>query len=237
MAKFFDKTVCLAVETSGRGGSIAVGIGGVIVAETAFSGLMRHSVELFTVVKKLLCEIEKKSADIGHIYISIGPGSFTGLRISASFAKMMALATDAKIVTVRTSDTLAENVCDYIQDRQNDARRIATIIDAKRREFFVATFERVGDKWVKVTGDCLMSSKSFVRKFAGEGESDDPIYLLGEGLVYYKDQFAGAGIEFLPEAYWAARASGLYKLAWIKASEGDFADAASFAPMYLRKPV
>lgn len=240
MLKNFDGPLSLAVETSGRAGSITLGAGEEIFAETVFSGQMRHSAELFSAAEQLLCDIDGKSGDIGYIYITMGPGSFTGLRISAAFAKMMALAGDVKIVTVCTSDTVALNAWDYLKTSNKDVRRIATIIDAKRKQFFVASFDLVENNWQKVTDNCLMSSDSFVEQFARPSSGLEawlPIYLLGEGLVYYKDNFKGAGIDFIPEIHWSAKSSALYKLGHKKALEGIFADPATFAPMYLRNPV
>ncbi len=79
MTKKVKKTVSISVETSGRAGSIAVGIDGEKPIETRFSGQLRHSIELFSAVKKLLEDQGKSSADVGKIYCVIGPGSFTGL--------------------------------------------------------------------------------------------------------------------------------------------------------------
>lgn len=240
MSKKFDGPLSLAVETSGRAGSITLGAGEEIFAEIVFSGQMRHSAELFSAAEQLLCDIDGKSGDIGYIYISIGPGSFTGLRISAAFAKMMALAGGVKIVTIGTSDTIALNARDYLKTSEKDVRRIATIIDAKRKQFFVASFDLVENNWQKVTDDCLMSSDSFIEQFSAPSsglKAGFPLYLLGEGLVYYKDKFKCAGIDFIPEIHWSARSSSLYKLGHKKALEGLFANPATFAPMYLRKPV
>jgi len=104
------KLLILAIETSGRAGSAAIALGQNLLAENTFSGPMRHSAELFGVVCNLLDRFDRKPKDIEHIYISIGPGSFTGLRIAATLAKTMNLANNAKIVAVDTLDVIAANV-------------------------------------------------------------------------------------------------------------------------------
>ena len=77
-----DKPLILAVETSGRYGSVALGAGSELLAERSFTGQMRHSAELFGAIRHLLSDFGRRPCDIEHVYISIGPGSFTGLRLS-----------------------------------------------------------------------------------------------------------------------------------------------------------
>ena len=81
--------------------------------------------------------------EIEQIYISVGPGSFTGLRIAVTLAKTMHLASAAKIVAVDTLDVIAANINDYIKEQTNGfPEKIATIIDAKRGQFFIAVYQR-----------------------------------------------------------------------------------------------
>ena len=225
-----QKPLCIAVETSGRAGSVAIGQGHEMLAEMRFSGLLRHSIELLTGAEELLVGIGKKPEDVGQINCVIGPGSFTGLRISVTMAKMFSMATGAKIVGVKTSDALAENASDYMEDTNAQLTRIATVIDAKRGDFFVTVFEKQGPEWVKTTQDKLIKAPEFVAEF---GNSEE-IWLLGEGLVYYKEDFAGKKINFLPEEYWAGRAKNIFKVGQRKADVGQFTNAVDLAPFYLR---
>jgi|GEM_PF-162677 len=105
-----DNPLILAIETSGRLGSVALAAGDKLLAETRFSGPMRHSAEIFPAVTDLLSRFSKKPDQIEQVYISAGPGSFTGLRIAVTFAKTMALANSAQIVAVDTLDCIAANV-------------------------------------------------------------------------------------------------------------------------------
>jgi tRNA threonylcarbamoyladenosine biosynthesis protein TsaB len=203
-----------------------------MLAETRFSGLLRHSIELLTNAEELLTGIGKKPGDVGQINCVIGPGSFTGLRISVTMAKMLSMATGAKIVGVKTSDALAENASDYMEDTSAQLQRIATVIDAKRGDFFIAIFEKQGTQWVKTTQDQLVKAADFVEKFGNNGK----IWLLGEGLVYYREDFAGKNINFLPEKYWPGRAKNIFKVGQRKADAGQFTDPVDLAPFYLRGP-
>ncbi|MFC1676024.1 tRNA (adenosine(37)-N6)-threonylcarbamoyltransferase complex dimerization subunit type 1 TsaB [Planctomycetota bacterium] len=230
----------LAIETSGRNGSIGIARGGQLLSETGFSAPMRHSAEIFIAITSLLKPLELSAEQIEHVYISIGPGSFTGLRIAATLAKTMHLANDAKIVAVDTLDVIAANAADPAlceqQEPETVPERVATILDAKRSEFFVAVYERqVKDNtiWQKQLPDCLMRASQFVERF---GNKDEPIWLLGEGLVYYKDKFKATNIRFMDECFWWPKARNVHLLGWAKALRDEFANPVTLEPKYLRLP-
>ena len=235
-----------------------------MLSEARFSGPMRHSAEIFPAVHKLLVRFSRKPKEIEHIYISVGPGSFTGLRIAVALAKTMHLANAAKIIAVDTLDVIAANATDYIKDlssvanlsavlsgvalaeteasakaeakeeeKVKDLNKIAAILDAKRGQFFIAAYENEQNRWKKSMPDCLMTAGQFIENCGGKSQ---PVWLLGEGLVYHKDKFKADGIRFLDEKYWNPRAEKVYKLGWEKALAGQFADPLTLQPTYLRRP-
>lgn len=223
----------LAVETSGRAGSVAMALGPRLLGQRCFSGPMRHGAELFPAVSELLGECGRKPRQIEHVYVSAGPGSFTGLRIAVTLAKTMYLAGAVKVVAVDTLDVVAENAGDCISQSSAEVRTIATIIDAKRGQFFVAVYQNSSGQWAKSTSDCLMTAAQFVDNFAGKSER---LWLLGEGLVHYKDRFKADGIEFFDERYWYPAAEKVHLLGWQSAREGRFNDPLRLVPNYLRGP-
>ncbi len=231
-----DEPLILAVETSGRMGSVALGQGEKLLGEQSFSEPMRHSEEIFPAVVGLLERVAKKPADIEQVHISNGPGSFTGLRIAVTLAKTVALTNKAKIVAVDTLDCIAANVIegDCNTNLKLD-ERLATILDAKRGQFFVAVYEKADDAgWQKILPDCLVTADDFLHSFAGCGK---PIALLGEGLVYYKDKFEDPAVRFLDEKFWNPTAANIHQLGWSMAKRGQFADVLTLAPNYLRRPL
>jgi tRNA threonylcarbamoyladenosine biosynthesis protein TsaB len=243
------KPLILAIETSGRTGSAAMALGEDNLGEVCFSGppqdglrQMRHSAEIFPAVQKLLERFSREPKEIEHIYVSAGPGSFTGLRIAVALAKIMHLANAAKVVAVDTLDVIAANADDYIkEEKAKGIIQIATILDAKRGQFFIAAYQneqvRTGTAyagvWKKTLPDCLMTAEQFLENFTGQSQS---IWLLGEGLVYHKDKFEADGIRFLNERYWSPRAGKVHLLGWQKALTGQFADPLTLQPTYLRRP-
>ena len=235
----------LAVETSGRLGSVAIAQGPKLLDEKQFSGPMRHSAEVFPAIVGLLKQFDKKPADIEQIYISVGPGSFTGLRIAVTLAKTMALANGARIVPVDTLDCIAANVINLTaktaENNLKSTERLAAILDAKRSQFFIAVYENAQNAiWKRILLDCLMTADEFLDRFASCGK---PIALIGEGLVYYKDKFNDPAVRVLDEKFWNPSAANVHRLGWQKACPsgrrarlGDFADPLTLTPNYLRGP-
>lgn len=216
----------LALETSGRIGSVSVGMGQNLSDEKTFSAPLRHSAELFDTIINLLKNLNKKPNQIEHIYISMGPGSFTGIRISVAVAKMMALASQTKIVAVSTTDAMALNITD------NNISRIAAVIDAKRNQFFIAVFEKQNGSWQKVLADCMLTAEEFKEQF---DRPEAPIWLLGEGLLYYAEKFETDNIKILDQQYWSPRAGNVFRVGAKMALEGKFSDPVSLVPFYLRR--
>jgi len=247
-----EKSLILAVETSSRIGSVAIALNGKMLSETVFSSPLRHSAEIFPAMRSLLDQFDLNPGQFEHIYISSGPGSFTGLRIATTLAKIMHLAHSAKIVTVDTLDVVAANVINLIPENTFSAsnhklpamegERVAAVLDAKRGQFFIAGYERDMDdernaagwaNWKKVLPDCLMTPSQFLDRFARE---DKPSWLLGDGLLYYKDKFQAGGVHFFHEKYWSPRAGKVLLLGRQMALKEQFADAMTLTPNYLRKP-
>lgn len=245
------KSLILALETSGRTGSVALALGRQLLAESTFSGPMRHSSEAFPAILGLLNRFDRKPGEIEHIYISVGPGSFTGLRIAVSVAKIMHLARSVKIVAVDTLDVIASNVInlppeDTMQPPIHvrppiSPDKIAVILDAKRGQFYTAVYQRMseGQKsmkdwiWTKIFSDSLLTASQFLDRFAA---GNGPIWLLGEGLVYYSDKFKAEGIHILDKRYWIPRAAKLHLLGYEMSLNGQFADPVTLQPKYLRGP-
>ena len=117
----------VAIETSGRIGSVAIVEGGQVVATEQFAHGLRHAASIVPIIDRLIRARNWGPKDIEQIYVSAGPGSFTGLRIGITVAKTMALVGGAKIVAVPTVRVLAVNAANPA-----DARHLIIVLDAKR---------------------------------------------------------------------------------------------------------
>jgi tRNA threonylcarbamoyladenosine biosynthesis protein TsaB len=253
-----EEPLVLAVETSSRVGSVALARGPALLADSTFSAPMQHSAELFPTISQLLNRFHVVPGDIAQVYIAIGPGSFTGLRIAVAMAKAMHLANETAIVTVNSLDVIATNTGDVssafsLQDSQGAGLdRIAAVLDAKRGEFYAAVYQRVewtgraapapdvgyvipapdGQIWRKTVPDCLMTADELINRF-GTGA---PLGVLGDGLLYHRDKYAAYNVRVLDEKCWSPRASNVHRLGYQKAQAGLFDNPMTLTPFYLRAP-
>lgn len=224
----------IAIETSGRLGSAAIGKRNEILSEMSFSGKMRHGAELFSTIKVLLDQSGTLPNEIQQVYITAGPGSFTGLRIAVTAAKMLALAQRVKIVAVDTMDVIAENLSKKSEICKKIPDCICTVLDAKKDFFYAAVFDRVEKQWKKCFGTEIVTAEQMLNWLAENRKKN--VGLLGEGLVFYSRSFESPLTFLLDEACWPATAAGLFRAGQRMATAGLFADPLTLTPTYLRSP-
>src|SRR5688500_13858881 len=121
----------VAIETSGRTGSVAVARDGVVLAEETFPHGLKHAAGLVPMIDRLCGGAGWGPRDVEEVYVSAGPGSFTGLRVGVTVAKTLAFATGARIVAVPTAEVLARNA-------PPEATYVVIVLDAKRDQIFTA---------------------------------------------------------------------------------------------------
>ncbi len=234
-----DSYFILALETSGRFGSVVAGKNDTVFLEKSFSDILRHSAELFGTTRQILSELNAQPRDVKEVYISSGPGSFTGLRIAFAAAKGWHLVNGARVVAANTMDVLAQNALQYIKDKNINSKqacdaRVGIIIDAKRGQFFTAVFKYINGQWQRVSEDQMLTAAEFLNSYCGGGP---PMWLLGEGLLYYQKLFSHPDVIILPQEYWHARASAVFAVGRKLAKAGQYSNPAGLVPNYLRRPV
>jgi tRNA threonylcarbamoyladenosine biosynthesis protein TsaB len=214
----------LAIETSGHVGSIALAEGDAVFVEEQFPHGLKHAAEIVPMIDRLCRSRNWSPKEIEQLYVSVGPGSFTGLRIGITLAKTLALATGVKLVAVPSVRVLAQNA-------PAEADHLIIVLDAKRDQIFTARFEREGAEWREREPAHLDSLTAMIER------SPKPIYLLGEGIPYH-EKFVPRddGVLITPAELWRARAGAVAKIGAEMAAGGEFADPDRLTPLYIRKP-
>jgi tRNA threonylcarbamoyladenosine biosynthesis protein TsaB len=132
----------LAIESSGRESSVAAldgdGDDAQLIKETLLTGRGRTAEALAPTLKGLFDAVGWSAGAIELIAVTVGPGSFTGLRIGVTTAKTLAYAVGADVIGVNTLAVLAEQVADAVGP-------LWAVIDAQRHELFAAQFRTAGD--------------------------------------------------------------------------------------------
>ncbi|HEX5243725.1 MAG TPA: tRNA (adenosine(37)-N6)-threonylcarbamoyltransferase complex dimerization subunit type 1 TsaB [Tepidisphaeraceae bacterium] len=216
----------LAVETSGRVGSIAIVEDGKVVAEDTFSHGLQHAAQIICRIDALLKARQWQPRDLQELYLSIGPGSFTGLRIGVTLVKTLAFVTGARMAAVPTLDVLARNA-------PAEARNVIVVLDAKREQIFTARYSReeTTSPWV------ITEPPHLDRLNAMLSRSPRPVHLIGEGIPYHR-QFIGEDPQVIvtDAELWRARAAIVAELGSVLLREGMASDPQKLVPFYIRKP-
>jgi tRNA threonylcarbamoyladenosine biosynthesis protein TsaB len=214
----------LAIETSSRIGSIAVVEDDRVLAEQQFEHGLQHAAMIIPIIDSLTRAQGWSPRDVEHLYVSAGPGSFTGLRIGVTMAKTMALATGVKLVAVPTTRVLVENA-------PRDAKHVIVVLDAKRDQIFTARFERESSGWVEHESARLHSLSAMLER------APRPVHLLGEGIPFH-EKFVreDASVILTNPSDWRPRASIVARIGAEMARQNQFIDPDRFTPIYIRRP-
>ncbi|MGB2957647.1 MAG: tRNA (adenosine(37)-N6)-threonylcarbamoyltransferase complex dimerization subunit type 1 TsaB [Bacteroidota bacterium] len=128
----------LGIETATSVCAAAIAAEETVVAEEGIDQERVHAEKLLVLVDRVLKSAGKQLKDLRGIAISIGPGSFTGLRIGLSVAKGLSFAAGIPLVAVPTLESLARRVIDAAPASQPG--RILATIDARRDEVYCQLF-------------------------------------------------------------------------------------------------
>jgi tRNA threonylcarbamoyladenosine biosynthesis protein TsaB len=216
----------VAIETTARRGGVALGCGDEVLRIKEFSANLRHAAELLVSLKDLCEQAGWRPVEVDEIYVSAGPGSFTGSRIGVTVARTLAQAVGSRIVPVPTMDVLACNAL-----RQDPRpQHLAVLLDAQRRQSYVALFSYRDDRYVG-------TSEVKVGKPA-ELLTDRPVpcAAMGEGIAYHRQAVESLGLQILPEDLWQPRAENVFRVGRTLAKKGRYVELDQLIPIYVRLP-
>lgn len=216
----------LALETSSALGSIALGWHREIVETVSLSGPRRHAMELLPAIASLCSRNGVEPSSIKQIMLSIGPGSFTGLRIGVTVARMMAMTTGATIVSVPTLSVIAQNALGVTPAPPN----VAVILDAKRGRVYAGRFRHVAGQYIAESTAQEHDPADFLR---GQPAS---CAVLGEGVPYHHAAVEQSGLTVLPRELDAPLAETVMRLGWQMADDGKTVERRNLVPTYIRPP-
>ncbi|KPJ99813.1 MAG: hypothetical protein AMJ60_03685 [Desulfobacterales bacterium SG8_35] len=218
--------VILAIETATMCGSVALLSGEKCLAEFSLQTGETHSRRLLAGVDWLQQETGIGWPQIDAIAVSLGPGSFTGLRIGLATAKGLALAGHAKLIGVGTLDGLAAQIF------AAGKILICPVLDARKKEVYCGFYRCDNLGWPKLLEEYLAISPAALC-----ARIDEPVVLLGDGATLYGDLFREKLGDLLktppPHAYFP-RAATVGLLALNKWQKEEFLDPAGAEPIYIR---
>lgn len=213
-------TKLLLIETSGIKGRVGLGQGDQLLSEAVLESGQQRTRDLIPRCQQLVQEQNWKPIDLELIVVSIGPGSYTGLRVGIMTAKSLAYALSKPLVAVPTFDVIAWQCF----QTHPELTSLQVVADGQQ--------DRV-----------------YVQEFAGDLSTLTPLSI-HQGEVWRAGLTAGAclagpglrqqqknlhpSIQLRQESLWDPQLPGLLALGRRQQLERKFADSFSLEPLYLR---
>lgn len=215
----------LGVDTSTTSGSAALLEDGYIVGEINLDVEKTHSERLLPSIHQLLESAGISTKDIDGFAVTIGPGSFTGLKVGLSTVKGLAWAYNKPVVGVSTLSALAHNI-------SFATIHICPIIDAKKNEVYTALFRNDGrGTQRRVCDDMVVMPEKLVDLI-----SEETVFL-GNGVRLYSSYLRerlGSRVLFAPPVFWLVRASVVASITVDGFIKGEVQSPESILPEYIR---
>ncbi|MFM7057201.1 MAG: tRNA (adenosine(37)-N6)-threonylcarbamoyltransferase complex dimerization subunit type 1 TsaB [Planctomycetota bacterium] len=215
----------LAVETSTQTGTLCLSEDDRVLAERIpETEGRRHAQTLVQEVAQLLSLNGAAPASPGAVAVSVGPGSFTGLRVGVVFAKTYAWAAGIPLLAV---DTLQAIVCQLTPDDlpAGAAPRVLVISDAQRNEVFAGEYVRD-----PVTGIWVRAGEIRIARVA---ELEGCAMIVGPAVPRHREQLEQSG-RFARCLELAPRAREVGVVGRVLLGRGELANVMELEPVYIR---
>jgi len=185
---------------------------------------LRHTSHLVPTIKRVLDFSNLRLKDLDALCVSIGPGSFTGLRIGVSTAKAFTISSRKRLVAVPSLDVLAKGYpCEN--------GKICVLVDAKKDKFYSCFYEYKRNRLKRISRYLLVSAE----EISSEVRKKRPDCIIGDGISKVRGSGAGyKGIEFVGEKFWYPRAINVAEIGLEMFKAGKVVkDVDRLAPVYM----
>ncbi len=210
----------LNIETATKNCSVSLGKDERVIDVMEYAGeSYSHAEKLHVFIERILSQNSLRPSDLKAVAVSMGPGSYTGLRIGVSAAKGLAYSLDIPLIAVSTLETLARKV-------NNANGYIVPVIDARRMEVYSAVFDSQYRLLRDVQAD-LLENNPF-EKYLNE----KPVIFVGDAVPKMKNVLKHKNAIFSDIRYPSAKQ--MHNIAYQKFIKKDFENTAYFEPFYLK---
>ena len=240
----------LAIDTSSKICSVAISDDLKNIIELHNDDEKTHSVKLMPMIDAAFKQTKLSLDDIGLLVCSIGPGSFTGVRIGIATIKAFADVKNIPVVGVSSLESLAYNVvADLPQILSEDSQAvditpstlkrtlICSLIDAKNENVYCGLYS-ISDtskecEQILIFTDTISVA---IEKIKANANNFDNIIFVGDGALVYKDILTNSlDSNFACEEKNFQNSISLALAGFSKYQKGQFGDSSSLSPLYLRK--
>ena len=218
----------LAFDTSAKTASVAVCEDGSILGVSNIENGLTQSELVLPMAEALLKQLKLSFSDIELYAVTVGPGSFTGVRIGVSTVKGLAFGRDIPTAPVSTLEALADNASGL-------AGLIVPCMDARRGQFYTATFASSAEGVTRMTPDRAISAEELAEELRSyEGD----IYITGDGYEVAHRLLGALGVRLAITPYLirSQNAVSIARVAEKMYKDGLCVSERELAPTYLRLP-
>jgi tRNA threonylcarbamoyladenosine biosynthesis protein TsaB len=210
----------LSLETSGLTGSVAAAADGKVLAELQLDPQRRSAQSLAPAIKSILEQLAWRPSDVQLLAMTIGPGSFTGLRVGVATAKVFAYAAGAEVLGVSTLETIAAAAPESISS-------VSAAIDAQRGDVVAQLYRRGTSAWLQPSGEpVLLTLEQWLRSL--------PHGCAISGPALKKMAGTRPNVAIVDPEFWTPTAANVAKLAHRDYQAGRRDDLWSLLPWYSR---
>ena len=210
----------LAIDTSSSICSVAILENDVLIDKNELDDGKTHSENLMPLLDELLKRNSINIKDIEMIACTVGPGSFTGIRIGVATIKPIAEVLNIKIASVMSLEALARNI--------ENKSTIVSLIDARNNQVYCGIFDKNYNKKEDYIADDINEIIKILEKY-------EKIIFVGNGAILHKELLMNSlnDIEFAQNNKQSAENVG--KIGYKKYLENNLCTADTIMPVYLRK--
>ncbi len=216
-------TILLALETSTARGQVALFENDQLRECRTLPAERRHASTLIPALRELVADFGAKPTEVASLAFSAGPGSFTGLRLAATVARVMHASVGCRVLAVPTLAALALAAL----DEPDCPQRVAAVLDARGEQLFCGLYER-GPQ-----GELRTLESAALRPAAWILEQAPPLGWVGSRLEKHA---APAGHWCASAALWTPSAAHVGRIGLQMLRLGQVCQPQEIIPLYLRPP-
>jgi len=216
----------LALDTATQSCSVAIVDDRSLLAELTRANSKTHSRHLLNLINTICRIANLKAEDLDGFAVTIGPGSFTGLRIGISTIKGLAFSLGKPVVGVSSLEALAWQCA-------QSAYLICPLLDARKKEVYACRYRFKHNELKKAGTEKVASPAEAVRGI------QEPSIFLGNAAQLYREDISAELGELAHFAAWGQHAIRASSIAWLSMTRfyrQQTDDVAMLIPQYIRKP-
>lgn len=223
----------LSIDTSSKICSVAILEDNNVIIEKNIDDSLTHSQKLMPMIDNILDELNMKLTDFDLFSCSVGPGSFTGVRIGVSTVKAFCDVTNVPVTSVSSLEGLAYNTLS--SNIESNSTIVCSLIDAKNDNVYCGVFKNESDEFIQLEDLCAKSINEVLNLL--DKYSSSSILFVGDGAVCHKslilDKFRNS--LFVEDELNKQTSVSIGIAGFNKYNKGIYGDSNSLSPLYLRK--